>query len=786
MTADGVRPGPGRRRGRRHGRRDACRATGLAVALLLTLLAVSNLVPVVGSAWAWTAAAVPAALLGCLAAAAGMLRRGPAVQMALLALSQLAVGPLMTAGGALSGHRVPLAQAWAAGLRGIAGSFRLIIGIDPPVGVADGVLMAVWTPSLWLGFLLGTCALASGRLMPLAMVPATAAGFAVSALLGGRTGWHRGIAVVLAVAVSSVWLSRRLRRPRPVGGHAGTAGRVLLAEGVRVAVLLLVPSIVGLLCAPLACRERLTLRDRVPPPPVVSRTTSPLSVMRGLTRERKDDTVLTVTGLPAGTPVRLAVMDRFDGSVWNLSDGADGSGGFRRGGGVRARTGDDVGCAGKGRFDASFLLSDGLEGLWLPLAGRVGRVSFLHDEDRRAFHHHAGLSAGLLVGGVRKGMSYRVCGTLPPVPSQRRIARARGVAPASAAPIHVPDSVSAFADDVAGVAGRGTGRTALALADRLRDVGWFSHGGDGEYPSPPGHGSRRVDALLSEPLMVGDSEQYASAMALAARRSGLDSRVVLGFLPKDADGGVDPSRTVRRRGRPVTAFRGRDAEAWVEVRLRGLGWVMVRPTPPETKAPEARTPVRRSEPDTERRQPPPPPSPREREDVPVRGTASGDGHAGTVDGMSRERRARLRRLLALVLTPPLAAVAVVAAVAAVRSARLASMRRRGPPADRILAGWRALVSCLRRGGDAMAGTRRDQARVLADVLAGAGLSVPAGRMAALADVADCAAFSARTPSDAQARAFWREVDALRRRWRRIPLPRRIRAGRRRRRRAGEK
>ncbi len=56
--------------------------------------------------------------------------------------------------------------------------------------------------------------------------------------------------------------------------------------------------------------------------------------------------------------------------------------------------------------------------------------------------------------------------------------------------------------------------------------------------------------------MVGDSEQYASAMALMARSLGLPSRVVLGFLPKDDEGEISESRTEEQGTTTITKFTG--------------------------------------------------------------------------------------------------------------------------------------------------------------------------------------------------------------------------------------
>ena len=72
--------------------------------------------------------------------------------------------------------------------------------------------------------------------------------------------------------------------------------------------------------------------------------------------------------------------------------------------------------------------------------------------------------------------------------------------------------------------------------------------------------------------MVGDSEQYASAMALMARSLGLPSRVVLGFVPKDGDGDPTESRTERTAdGQTTVTFTGNDICAWVEILLEDYG-----------------------------------------------------------------------------------------------------------------------------------------------------------------------------------------------------------------------
>ena len=106
------------------------------------------------------------------------------------------------------------------------------------------------------------------------------------------------------------------------------------------------------------------LRDRYDPPLSPYDYTSPLSGMRSYIKDHKKDVLLTVHNLPAGTPVKLAVMDRFDGTVWNLSDSSeatDSSNYHRVGTTIKA---DEQGKS----FTATFTVDQGLTDTWLPLA----------------------------------------------------------------------------------------------------------------------------------------------------------------------------------------------------------------------------------------------------------------------------------------------------------------------------------------------------------------------------------------------------------------------------------
>ena len=105
---------------------------------------------------------------------------------------------------------------------------------------------------------------------------------------------------------------------------------------------------------------------------------------------------------------------------------------------------------------------------------------------------------------------------MPTVPTDKQIAKTDAAAISQPKAEDVPDCVDKLATAIAGGQSKG-GEAAQALAEKLKESGWFSHGLSGDYPSTAGHGNYRIDQLLAGTAMVGDSEQYASAMALMAR-----------------------------------------------------------------------------------------------------------------------------------------------------------------------------------------------------------------------------------------------------------------------------
>ncbi|MBW3088050.1 transglutaminase domain-containing protein [Bifidobacterium sp. 82T24] len=720
-------------------------AVSLAVMLLANLLAAANLIDVYGSPVSWAAAAVPAAVLGLFIAFAGIrtvLRLW--WQLVFLLVAQFIVGPVIALPETTIGHVIPGLDTLSGGVSATFGSFKYLISIDPAVGTGGGDLMALWTVVLWMGFLSGVFAIARKPLASVLSAVAVGVNFAVCAALGTHAGvWPVAVGIMLALLLV-VWLSWRM-------------GLLELNRFVSVGIIIVLAAALAFGSSLVVAQHREVLRDKYEPPLSPYDYSSPLSGLRAYVKDHKKDTLLSVRNLPAGTPVRLAVMDRFDGAVWNLSDSsqAAGSSDYRR---VGRNIGDEARAKTVGdRFTATFTVRRGLADVWFPTAGVATSVG-LTGEDAQSFYYNTDTNSGMLTTRLRSGMTYTEHGIVPRVPSTKQIDDSQAAVVEQPQTEDVPDSVSKLATSFAGGSTDG-GAAARRLADKLKDNGWFSHGLKGDYPSLPGHGSYRVDKLLAGKSMVGDSEQYASAMALMARDLGLPSRVVLGFVPKNKDGEITDSRTkTAKDGTTTIDFTGNDIEAWVEVKLDGYGWVAFYPTPKETKVPNENQNLTPPNPQKLVRQPPVPLQDPLRDENQTKGQSNLDG-SDADDSSSSQWLGRVLGIVgkvALYGSPVWVLLLVVGTILAIKSVMLSRARRNGSPSMRIAQGWRQICLLARQSGATVSGTRRDQSRMMARQLA-----LPQSTLEALGKQADYAAFSGAKVDEASAAAYWGTVDQVR-------------------------
>ena len=341
------------------------------------------------------------------------------------------------------------------------------------------------------------------------------------------------------------------------------------------------------------------------------------------------------------------------------------------------------------------------------------------------------------------------------------------------APRDVPDVVAQFASQRAGTAGS-PGLIARTLETDLATTGYFSHGltDRGEASSLSGHGAFRITILLSS--MVGDGEQYASAMALMAREMGLPARVVLGFVPRPDVAG----------DKEIT-FTGSDIQAWVEINFAGYGWVSFFPTPDESRTPRQDTSQDVSAAQPQVRQPPPPPQAR------VNAPNDDTEQPRTADNQEQNRDSHLWRTVgqvALVGGVPLVVLLGPPGLVLLLKRRRRSRRLRADDGvQRVVGGWDELLdqaTDLRRPLPPQA-TRRELAVALSGSFGRrpSGTAPGPGRravgiggpVATLAARADAVVFGGREPSEAEIQAYWTQVDATMRAMRRA-VPRRVRWG----------
>jgi len=739
--------------------------------------------------------------LGWLLAGAGGLLVGAA---AALAARALRLGVLLTAALALVGYLllgtafavpeqgavlvVPTLQSIASLGVGAVWGWADLLTLRAPVGLPAYVTVVPYLAA-WLVGLVGTTLAArwlpgrrtSARASLLLIGPALL--YVGSILVGTAQPFHPGLRGVLFAAVALVWLGWRRARGRRLAGTAVVVGAaVVLGAGAGVAL------------APPA-QDRFVLRERIEPPVQPIDVSSPLAGFRHYAKQDVDRTIFTVQGLRAGERIRLATMDSYDGHVWNVagseasaggSGGSDGSGGFELVG---------------GSFPAPPLVEDGgdrtltvrigdYDDVWVPTVGYTRSLTVtdphgkpLGARQRQALRYNAATGGTVLLDGFVRGDTVRVTAQIQkPAPDDDALRSVPTATVRQGPATGIPDVVVAKAVELAGDA-RSPIEQLRAIERSLHTTGYLSHGAASDAtPSIAGHGADRMEQLFSGGVMVGDDEQYASAMALMARSLHDPARVVFGFAPTTAEG-VDPSAPV--------AVTGHDVSAWVEVAFEGIGWVPFFPTPTRTDVPRVLDPTPQTEPQPQVRQPP---------------RSDDDENDLVTDVRIDDDKKRDRSVFALpgwvvgtglgVLIPLAIVMLPAVALAALKARRMRRRRAAARGPDAAAGAWRELLDRLDELGFAPPpGTRVRAAEALDARLgavpgaapgagheAGAGVRSRVRGSAGTGDVATLEPIARRTdelvfsahPADAEAaEAVWRDAMAVVRQAERA-LPRRRR------------
>ncbi|GGM39239.1 transglutaminase family protein [Microbacterium saperdae] len=527
-----------------------------------------------------------------------------------------------------------------------------------------------------------------------------------------------------AVSVSDVDPSRaaHMRMRRLLAGVAVLA----IAGGAGVAT--------SAIAAPAESRH--VFRDVIIPPFNIRDYPSPLQAFRKNVRDEVEKTLFTVQGLPKGARVRTAVMDQYDGMVYNVTDGGPTSSS------AFTPLRSDMSPDAEGVPVTLKIAIEDYRGVWMPTAGALTDIEFdgaRAEELRRSTYVNTATETAVATPVLKKGDQYTVDAVMPNEYTDEQLAElAFGTVPMPKQS-NVPEELTTLAAET--VSGAETAiEQARALETFLSEGGFFSHGLEGEVLSRAGHTAERISTLVGGDQMIGDDEQYAVAMALLAGEVNIPARVVMGYYPEE-----------EQAGEAVFEATGDNVHAWVEINFEGAGWVPFSPTPPEDQVPNDTNTKPRVDPKPQVLQPPPPPQ----EPVDLPPTLPDDRE-------SEDENLNLAGIIGAILLIggiSLAILAILASPFIVIGAWKAAKRRarRSAPrtSDRISGGWDELTDrAVDYGAQVGAGgTRVEEATAVASSLA-----VP--QVTALAERADREVFGPSDPTPEDVDAFWQEVDGI--------------------------
>ena len=575
---------------------------------------------------------------------------------------------------------------------------------------------------------------------PLALLVATI-------ILGTHLTFLAGVRGILFTAIALVWVCWRSATDAAANVAESTLATRRKLTGIATVVLgaLLAGGLVGAVVQP-ATADRVVARDEIVPPFDPLDYPSPLAAFRKYVNDETKTTLFTEQGLAAGSYVRLATMDSWNGVVWDVARNAGtatGSGAFRL-------LGTDLPAPklfSAGATSHARITIKGYSGVWLPNASYpTGLTIDGPDAAKLSQNVRVNTETGTiaLTSGVESGLGYDLDVTALKVPNSKALTAipAARVDPAPMA--SVPDVVASTAKQYAGGATTAY-QTMVNLQKSLVNQGYLSHGRASDpVPSRAGEGADRIEQLFTQDPMVGDQEQYVTAFALMAHSLGYPVRVVLGAkVPKGAG---------------QVAVRGNDVTAWAEVAFEGVGWVPFFPTPTKTDAPKEQTVKPKIIPQPQVRQPPRDHPKDDQLLTPVQTKDQNkkkSDHGFQIPAWAYWAGGGLLLLLAIVFLPLL--------IVWLLRRRRRRKRATGPVDRRAAGAWAELTSGFRELGLDRPGHVATRTQLVSHYeRAGeeSGVAVQPGVLGPLARRVDHAVFAAGQLADDAADALWHDVDAV--------------------------
>jgi len=390
-----------------------------------------------------------------------------------------------------------------------------------------------------------------GRLAP--MIGIAVLYVAVAVLSGGRADSYGIVAAALLAAALADWLIEEPARPRRGAEpeQRPGAGSVLRVGAVRSRPVLLPAAAVVLLTAFAPVDSAFEPRGVVQRPVQALVETNPLPLMTQWAREGA--TVLMRVRAEQPVPLRLVALADYTGDGWRTS-GSYGPVGVED---IDPATAALPPGQRRSTVDIEVTLAVDLGGHWLPTPGVPDATSMSDALVQPA----AGVLARIEPSPA--GFRYRVQADID-TPAPEELAGAPvPQGPGVARYLDLPGLPTAFAN----LAGSTTSGATSPYERAVRIEELVRSGRRLDASAPAGSSYARLADFLDSGRTSGTAEQFASTFAVLARAAGLPTRVVVGFqlVERDQDG--------------LWVVRGRDALAWPEVYLTGIGWIAFDPRP---------------------------------------------------------------------------------------------------------------------------------------------------------------------------------------------------------------
>lgn len=475
--------------------------------------------------------------------------------------------------------------------------------------------------------------------------------------------------------------------------------------------------------------NREVLRSHVLPPVELEDFISPLASFRHLSRDWKDKTIAEVNNYPAGTRMRFATMNAYDGTVFKIDPQLNAQ--F-----LQVDSILDKRVSADSKAEIKLVNYDQP---WVPLLGNAQSLKFATQPKPVVYYSTSLRSAFTANPG---GLSYQVSFAKEHIPSDAKMSGLEFDPIPQGKDEAVPIEITELNNQL-------TARATSPL-QKVRNIesylsgqGFFSDGSDGL--SRPGHRAARMSQFFQGQELIGDDEQYAVAMALMVRAFGAPARVVLGAYPGDKKAGGK------------LKLKGDNVHAWVEVKFKEVGWIPFDPTPPRDRVPRTDQPQPKSVPKPQVLQPPPPPA------TPpvlphVEKQAHADNHSTGMQILAALAQvAKYGGWLLLVLSPILLTLLA-------KWYRSRRRRRAKEPQDRLKGAWEEIVDRFRdRGIRLPAGATRQEAAWIIDSYLGA-MSKSQSGARELAGIADYLDYSPSSDSEIDPDWAWQLVKQLTLTW----------------------